>query len=115
MAQHNHSVLCLSPYLPKLNPIEKIWAQVMHHVASHNVAFNFIHVLILAESKFSAIGEEEWKVVCSHVKKVEDAHLEKEPLTDEVQELIFSVNTGESGEESDWLSEDEDLGCSTLE
>jgi transposase len=39
MAQHGYSGLRLLLYHPKLNPIEKIWAQVTNHVETHNVTF----------------------------------------------------------------------------
>jgi hypothetical protein len=70
----------------------------------------------IAEQKFATIGEE-WEAVCNHVQKVEDGYLEREPLVDEVQELISEANTGESDEDfssEDNDDEDDDVGCFSL-
>lgn len=117
LAAHGHVTLRLPPYHPELNPIEKIWALVKNWVAAHNVTFKLGDVENLARQKFSEATQADWKSVCDHVKKVEMDYIEREHLLDEVFEMIFPVNTGESDEEDDRFDSDEsdsDLGVYPL-
>jgi hypothetical protein len=100
LEKHGHRVLRLPPYHPKLNPIEKIWAQVKNWIACE-----------LAEDKLSMITPKEWAKVCGHVDKVVAKYMQTEHLLDEAsEELNFVVKTGDSDHEFTNLSEDDNDG-----
>lgn len=97
--EHGHVVLRLPPYHPELNPIEKIWANVKNWVAARNVTFKLEDVKTLAIQKFESITEVEWTAVCNHADEVVKKYLAQELILDDALEnLRFTVNTGESDE-----------------
>lgn len=99
-AGYGHSVLRLPPYHPDLNPIETIWAQLKHYVASKNVTFKTDDVRRLCEEKFSAMGVDVWRPICEHVKRLEKNYMDNEGIIDTaVDELIITLGDMDSESE----------------
>jgi hypothetical protein len=102
LESHEHRVLRLSPYNSELNPIEKIWTLVKNWVATRNVSFKAKEVEKLTKKRFEAITAEGRSKICEHVDKIVAEYLQKELMFDQAfDELIFTVNTGDSDEFSE--------------
>lgn len=108
--EKGHKIIRLPPYHCHFNPIELIWAQVKGFVARNNKTFTISEIKDLTRKAIENIGRSEWKNVVDHTKKVILESWQNEGLVEEaVNEMVISVNTGESDSSSeDMCSEEED-------
>jgi transposase len=69
LAEHDHTVLRLQPYHPKINRVKYIWATVKNWVAEKNVNFKLKCVIKLTDESCAAIRIEGWgRKVCACAK-----------------------------------------------
>lgn len=100
--QKGHRIIRLPPYHCHFNSIELIWAQIKNFVAQNNKAFNISEIKELTKEAIKNIGPSKWKKVVDHTKQVILESWEKEGLLDEaVDEMIISINIGESSSSSE--------------
>ncbi|XP_049762544.1 uncharacterized protein LOC126088446 [Schistocerca cancellata] len=104
LAHYGHSVLCLPPYHPEINPIEMVWATVKNCVATKNVTFKLEDVWKLAEEKFFYITVHEWEAVCRHV---EETYANQEKLADELEEMVIEIRASDTDDTSDDYDDDD--------
>lgn len=109
-------MLRLPPYHCDLNPIEMAWASMKKKVAAVNIGKPSNEMPQMVNTAFDAIGVEEWRNYCRHVKKIEDAYRLRDGHLDEP--FIVQLNSdseedsddyGDVSEDSDW-----DSGCVPL-
>ena len=108
-SQAGHEVVRLPVAHCELNPIEKAWAQVKHHIKTHNTKFTLSEMERLTHEAFQVVTPERWSSLIAHVQeKVEDHYWDSDGLQMElVEQFIIRVeeNDDESSDESDSDSE----------
>ncbi|XP_047000502.1 uncharacterized protein LOC124616242 [Schistocerca americana] len=109
LAHYGHSVLCLPPYHPEINPIEMVWATVKNWVATKNVPFKLEDVWKLAEEKFFYITVHKWEAVCRHVEDVEETYANQEKLADKLEEMVIEIRASDTDDTSDDYDDDDDF------
>jgi transposase len=100
VSQHGHKVLRLPPYHCQFNPIEMVWGICKNYYDSHigRDGYGDEHVKAMWLEALSTVTPEIWAKCVDHAEKEIVDWWEKEQVIEqqEVQPLIFSVNTGDS-------------------
>ena len=102
-----HTSLRLPPYHADLNPIELIWGQIKHDIATRNTTFKGKDLVSLVTSGINNITKEYWKKCVQHTTDVEDTYIRNDGVLPAVDNFIIQLAESDSSDSSSDESETE--------
>lgn len=97
-----HRVVRLPPYHCHYNPIELIWAQVKHKVATRNKTFKMDDVELLTKEAIKEITVEDWKNCVHHAEEYQEYDFYNECAREiTIEPLIINFGDGIEEDQED--------------